>query len=366
MQKILVVEDEDSVRENILELLDAEGYQGLSAENGITGVRLAREQHPDLILCDILMPKLDGYGVWTILNKESYTATIPFIFLTAKADRGDLRKGMELGVDDYITKPFTREELLKAIQTRLEKQTTLTGHANRKLQELRSSIVHSLPHEMLTPLSVILGYSELLHSDIDYLNRDQMVEMARDIQESANRLLRTIQNYLMFSELEMAATDPAKIDLLKESRLISAKEAILDIAWMKGLEEGCQDRIQLDLVDASIRMSEMYIHKIIEELLDNALKYSPAGSLVNLKGEVDDRDGFYVILMSDSGRGMSPEQVASIDGFIQFDRRKYEQQGSGMGLAIIKRLVTYHEGDMDITSVPGKGTTVRVRIPICA
>src|ERR1035437_6678604 len=125
MKNILVVEDEENVLENILELLNAEGYSSYGAQDGEEGINLAWEKHPDLIICDILMPKLDGYGVLALLSNEPATARIPFIFLTARTERENIRKGMDLGADDYIMKPFTRKELLQAIQTRLEKQSML-------------------------------------------------------------------------------------------------------------------------------------------------------------------------------------------------------------------------------------------------
>jgi len=121
MTKILVIEDEETVRENILELLDAEGFEALSAENGRIGLDLAQQQLPDLILCDVRMPELDGYGVLTALRSEAETATIPFMFLTAKAAKTDLSYGLELGANAYITKPFTLTELLEAIAAQIEK-----------------------------------------------------------------------------------------------------------------------------------------------------------------------------------------------------------------------------------------------------
>jgi CheY-like chemotaxis protein len=115
MTKILVIEDEETVRENILELLDAEGFEALAAENGRIGLELAKRYLPDLILCDVRMPELDGYGVLTALRSEVTTTEIPFMFLTAKAAKTDLSYGLELGATAYITKPFTLSELLDAI-----------------------------------------------------------------------------------------------------------------------------------------------------------------------------------------------------------------------------------------------------------
>jgi DNA-binding response OmpR family regulator len=121
MTRILLIEDNNEVRENIVEILELSQYEVLAAENGKVGVKLAQSGNPDLIICDIMMPEMDGYGVLHALSKNDSTAAIPFIFLTAKADRADLRKGMEMGADDYITKPFDDIELLNAVETRLKK-----------------------------------------------------------------------------------------------------------------------------------------------------------------------------------------------------------------------------------------------------
>ncbi|HWB63712.1 MAG TPA: response regulator, partial [Chitinophagales bacterium] len=125
MKKVLVIEDNGAVRENIEEILDLAGYKVTCAENGKKGVDMALKEKPDLIICDIMMPELDGYGVLHMLSKNSETSAIPFIFLTAKAERSDLRRGMEMGADDYITKPFDDIELLNAIETRLKKSEML-------------------------------------------------------------------------------------------------------------------------------------------------------------------------------------------------------------------------------------------------
>lgn len=125
MKKILLIEDNKAVRENITEILELDNYSVLAAPNGKVGVDLATKDLPDLIICDIMMPELDGYGVLHMLSKNAKTSAIPFIFLTAKAERADFRKGMEMGADDFITKPFDDIELLNAVQTRLRKSDLL-------------------------------------------------------------------------------------------------------------------------------------------------------------------------------------------------------------------------------------------------
>ena len=121
MKKILLIEDNQDVRENTQEILELANYSVVSAENGKDGVEVALRENPDLIICDIMMPVLDGYGVLHLLSKNEKTAAIPFIFMSAKSEKKDIRKGIEMGADDYITKPFDDIELLNAIETRLKK-----------------------------------------------------------------------------------------------------------------------------------------------------------------------------------------------------------------------------------------------------
>ena len=121
MKSILVIDDNKDIRENTAEILDLAGYKTFTAENGKKGVELALKEKPDVIVCDIMMPELDGYGVLHLLRKNPEASNIPFIFLTAKTERSDFRKGMEMGADDYVTKPFEDIELLNAIEMRLKK-----------------------------------------------------------------------------------------------------------------------------------------------------------------------------------------------------------------------------------------------------
>src|SRR5574339_330307 len=125
MKSVLVIEDNKDIRENTAEILDLAGYKTFTAENGKKGVDVAMKEKPDVIVCDIMMPELDGYGVLHLLRKNPETQNIPFIFLTAKTERGDFRKGMEMGADDYITKPFEDIELLNAVEVRLKKSAIM-------------------------------------------------------------------------------------------------------------------------------------------------------------------------------------------------------------------------------------------------
>ena len=140
MKKVLIIEDNDDIRENVIEILELAGYQVSSANNGKAGVELAFQDIPDIILCDIMMPEMDGYGVLYMLSKRPETIAIPFIFLTAKAEHFDRRKGMEMGADDYLTKPFDDMELLNAIESRLKKKEGQQAFYSRSLDRLNSLV----------------------------------------------------------------------------------------------------------------------------------------------------------------------------------------------------------------------------------
>jgi CheY-like chemotaxis protein/CRP-like cAMP-binding protein len=152
-RKILIIDDHDDIRENTSEILSLGGYHTLTAENGKRGIEMALKEKPDLIVCDIMMPELDGYGVLHLLRKNPETEDIPLIFLTAKAERADLRKGMEMGADDYVTKPFEELELMNAIESRLQKYDVLHKKYNATGKGL-SELANDLRANGMLPLQL--------------------------------------------------------------------------------------------------------------------------------------------------------------------------------------------------------------------
>lgn len=134
MTHILIIEDDQGISKNLQILLSVEGYEVRVANDGSEGLRMAQEHSPDLVISDIMMPKLDGYGVLKAMRQDPGLTTIPFIFLSAKAGRTDLRQGMNLGADDYLTKPFTRQELLDSVSSRLQRRKAIESHYRRRSQ----------------------------------------------------------------------------------------------------------------------------------------------------------------------------------------------------------------------------------------
>ncbi|MCO6486273.1 MAG: response regulator [Saprospiraceae bacterium] len=184
MKKILIIEDNPDVRENLAEILTLSKYEVLAAENGKVGVELAVGHHPDLILCDVMMPELDGFGVLHILSKNPDTASIPFIFLTAKTEKSDIRKGMNLGADDYISKPFDDVELLEAIETRLRKSEKIQREFSRDASGVQAFIDEARGYSNLLDISHeqgvrILKAKESLYHEGSYPRAVYLVEKGR-------------------------------------------------------------------------------------------------------------------------------------------------------------------------------------------
>lgn len=360
MTRVLVIEDDENIRSDLLELLEGEGFAASGADDGLAGVAAARASLPDLILCDIMMPGLDGFGVLDDLSQDPVTATIPFIFLTARADKSDVRRGMELGADDYLTKPVEQAELLQAIETRLAKQAALDKKFQRKLKDLRDTLAFSLPHEFRTPLTGIFTGVEILR-DHSAIEPSEVHELAEIIHRSATRMNRLVMNYLLYAELELTMSDPDKVQALRQSRADDAAAVIERTAFQAAKAAERESDLKLDLRAAAPCIAPSHLEKIIAELLDNAFKYSKAGTPVYVTSGPAP-NGFALSVM-DHGRGMTAAQIADVGAYVQFERKVHEQQGSGLGLAIARRLAEVYGGDLSIESTPGQQTTVRVTLP---
>jgi len=357
-KKVLVIDDTEDVRMIITESLNLYGFVTMSAEDGTTGVEMARKSMPDLIICDINMPNMDGYATLTALREEDATATIPFIFLSGASDKINMRRGMELGADDYLTKPFTHQELLASVNARLEKQADLKRESEKKLDELRGNITMALPHELRTPLNGILGLANLMIEDYASMPPEEVLESAKFIHESALRLHRLIENFLLHSQIELMASEKKRIETASNSTTIALEQIVPEVARKVAGRFKREADVELEVAKGTLLIPADHFKKVIEELVDNAFKFSDTGKQVRVS-TVTSGDNC-VLTISDSGRGMTTEQLSNIGPHMQFDRKTYEQQGSGLGLIIARRLTELLGGQMTLESQAGKGTTVRV------
>lgn len=371
-KKILVIEDAHSLRRDIVEMLQYEGYQVSDAENGVIGVARALEVVPDLIICDVMMPLMGGFAVLETLRKDRRTATVPFIFLTARVSRDDQRAGMQSGADDYVTKPFTAMELIETVRVRLENYDRIREESEARFEDLRGNIITAMPHELRTPLNVILGFSSLLISDAEIFDAPHVREMAEYINAAGNRLFRLVENYVTYSYTEIVLSDSSaeskRRDVFKSGIMVNAASTLQAVALEHAAFSSRGGDLVFDVTDVgALAIHEEYFHKIVEELIDNACKFSsypsrPVQPPIEVRSHTE--NGTYKIAITDHGRGMKPEQVNQIGAYMQFERHLYEQQGSGLGLIIAKRLTELHGGSLDVESTFNVGTTVTVSLPL--
>lgn len=366
MAKILIIEDADSIRELITEILMNEGFQAIAASNGQQGLQLANTEFPDLIICDIMMPGLDGYGVLEQLRQNPKTVIIPFIFLTAKSGKKDLREGMQLGADDYLTKPFTEDELLNSVRSRLEHSQLLESSYNRQLQQFCSNITLALPHELRTPLTGIMGSVGFLLAQLESLSKPEIKEMLEYINVSSQRLYELIQRYLLYIRLETIASNENTIANSRQQSTSLITEIIEAVAYEKAETLQRLQDLSLSLIDCSealkIQIDCQDYQQLITELIDNAFKFSDRQTPVIVSIAIDSQN--LQLSIKNQGRGMTPEQIMNIGAFNQFQRQQYEQQGMGLGLAIAQKIVTIYQGQLLIESEPNQEILVTVILPL--
>jgi signal transduction histidine kinase len=364
MKQVLAIDDSQEIRLIINETLNLFGFHTLIAEDGVTGIKMAREHLPDLIICDINMPNLDGYGTLKAMREHEATATIPFIFLSGATDRITIRKGMELGADDYLTKPFSPKELMAAVNARLEKQAELQRLSDRKLNELRGNLTLALPHELRTPLNGIMGLAHLMMEDYSHMPPEEVLESARFMHESALRLHRLIENFLVYSQIELMASESKTIEVSSAIKPVSVRDLIPALARKVAARHKREGDLLLKMEDASLLVPSENLAKIVEELVDNAFKFSEPGKPVLVAVNVS--HGGFCLQVSDKGRGMTADQISRIGPHIQFERKTFEQQGAGLGLFIAKRITELLGGQFLIESKPAQATTVKVSFAIPA
>ena len=360
MYKILVIEDELPVRSNILKILQFEKFDAVGAENGEIGLELAKNAKPDLIICDIMMPQIDGYEVRNRLSQDLSTAQIPFIFLTAKVDKADVRLGMALGADDYLTKPFTRDELLEAVFTRLDKQAAIRQQIQASLDEFRGKITTALPTQLLIPLSQIQECLRDLRTEKVTLEQslNSKVETAYD---ASLYLERQIQNFLLYALLEATASNPEKARVLK-GYCTTETQSIIHQAAIEGAKAyGRESDLKLELQEVIVPILEANLAKILEELIDNAFKFSSPGNIVLVRSSLN--QNHLVIDIFNQGAGLTQTQIDELGAYVQIGQVLNGKGGAGLGFSIVRCLTKLYGGVLTIESVPSVWTTVRVMLP---
>lgn len=367
--KILVIEDETILREEVVEWLTLEGYEAFSAADGLAGIQEAFRRQPDLIICDITMPRLDGHSVLLELRAHPSTRDTPFIFVTARASHDDVRKGMSLGADDYITKPFTRVELLQAVEARLEKIALQRQQRETEIEQWRqafeqerdqrlfkSKLVAMFSHDFRNPLSSILSSINMLQNYADRMDEQRRLRYLNRAEASVYQLLQMLDDMLLVSQMETGNFD------FRPERLKAAELLQTVVDEFQFIHTDAYTLVFESRYAASITADSRLLRQIAANLISNAIKYSPQGSQVDVLLAGDDQQ--VRISVRDQGIGIPEADRARLFTAFQRASNAGDISGTGLGLAIVKQAVDLHGGWVDLESRVGVGTTVNVTLPL--
>jgi signal transduction histidine kinase len=319
---------------------------------------------PDLIISDINMPGMDGYTFFKTVRTNERWALIPFIFLTARDQPLDVRKGISMGVDQYVVKPFAPEDLLTAVEARLKRIREIETAARTDVEAMKHRLMTTITHELRTPLTYIYGFVNLLQEEQDNLSREEMDHMVRTIQRGADRLVRLVEDLLLIARLDSGEIE---IEVRIQSIVASADVLVAEaVARQKEEAERIGVMIETKIPEGiMITCAPDRLRDAIARLVSNGIKFSrPPNGHIWISAEMDGDN--VRIKVQDDGIGLSADkQKLLFQRFVQIDRQQNEQQGLGMGLMIARGIVVAHGGEIEVSSegVPGQGCAFTIVVP---
>lgn len=360
---ILVVEDNVDLNMAICEILESFDFEVHSAKDGFDALAWLREHKPDMILCDIMMPGMDGYTLLKHTRADNTLRTLPFIFLTARTSIADRRKAKEIGIEDYLTKPVDSNDLIAAINNALRRRQIMQAEMQEQLNGLRDRIVAILQHEFRTPLTFVLGYAEyLLDVTRGDFNVDELRTSTSAILDGGRRLQQLIETFLLLAELQNRELDTQQVVKVLGHELwrdtIQEFTAQFYDAGITPILSPENDGVYL-LADTEM------VREALRRLVDNALRYRRAESTnLWLSVEIVPMSTYVGLRIRDEGAGMPAEQLKRYaTAFEQHDRDNRTEPGAGLSLALIRHVAHLHGGSLEIESELGVGSTFTLWLP---
>ena len=353
-KKILLVDDEAELRETISELLIHSNYNVMTAQNGHEALKILDFWTPDLIISDIMMPIMDGNLFYDIVKDTNTINQIPFIFLTAKNDEEEKEKCILNGVDHFVAKPFKIENLLKIINTKIDRFEKIKNAYNTINASNNSYFIH----EINTPLHGILGSINLLIKNRERFEENEIDMFYNSIKISGERLNRTLKNSILYRDLKNN-----DLDFLNDYSCEISNEFSKVKDKIANIDEKQAKRIVFNVHESNVKIKVEYLHFILFELLDNALKFSEINKKIIVSGKKFNSE-YYQLTIQDYGIGFTAKELKEINVNQQFNRDKKEQQGLGLGLFISKTLIKKIQGVFSIVSQKDIGTTITIYLPI--
>lgn len=360
---VLIVEDDQLLLYGLGEALDAAGYETALAESGAAALALLEQLTPDAIVSDIVMPEPDGYGLLCEVRARPELATVPFIFLTARGERDEVREGMASGADDYIAKPFCTDELLRAITARIERRREWDQVQARARESWVQKLAATLHHELRTPLAEIAAYAELLAGTERAMKAGEFDSIVLGLEHGVARLAGLVADVLLLTDLQSGR---ARTDFQARRRLCADwSDVVRAVAGrFEGLAAGRGLRLVTRCGDCGVVDADpIFLADALARLVDNAVKFSPEGGEVRLVGSTSG-DSLELSVV-DEGPGYDQDRLDRLfQPFEQGNRELREQQGLGNGLAICRALVELHGGSLRAEALPERGSRFTIAIPL--
>ncbi len=357
---ILLVDDAEEFRQTFAEALRAQGHEVIEAADGLDGIKMARTHRPDVVVSDIKMARLDGYAMTSVLRQHPDTADLPLVLITGEADIKGMRKGMALGADDFITKPFTIEEFETAIQQRVQRRRAARAAMEKHLAGFGTRLSFSLPVELAGRFDDILRASRSLTAGDAAPAREEITQLSKTIVDRSLEVERIVGNMFLLAQLEIVAMSQAQSSELRQAHT-AARAVVHAQACQNAALANRECDLVLNLTECSAAISSLCLGKMVEELTGNAFRFSAPGSLVKVSCSDDGHD--FLLTVTDQGCGMLPEQVAALGASPLPGVERSGPRATGLGASIARRLVELHGGRLVFSSEPDKGTTVRVSLP---
>lgn len=360
---VLVVDDNPLIVNVVRSLLTTNHYQVFTASNGLQGLEVLEEKGIDVILCDVMMPELDGYAFHDRVRSDVRFAHIPFVFLTALGSQEEIMHGKEVGSDDYLVKPFSPEQLLAVVKGKVSRAHGLKNLSEERYEAYRKRVIHTLSHEFRTPLVAINTGTEILLEQQDELEGERIQNLISAIQRGGQRLERLVNDFMVLQQIEAGIAQ----------KLFDTRKKLCTIGdFLEGYVENKLDENEfqecgLEFVDhcpgAQGEIYEPQITDCLDRLLGNAIKFNPKNDSIEIVCYT--RSDEIAIEVRDRGIGLDPDRIKeAIDVFGQIDRERLEQQGGGLGLAIANRYVSLNNGSLEFTRREGGGAVVTIVLPL--
>lgn len=361
---ILVVDD---VVSNVLLLkilLTKENFKVLTANNGYTCIEIAQNNHPDLILLDVMMPDINGFETAEKLKSDPATADIPIIFLTALNAPSDLVKGFQVGANDFLTKPFNKEELVMRVmrQIQLVFAKRIIESQNAELKRTisnRDKMYSVIAHDLRSPMASIRMVLNLLVSTI---SSELIGEELFSLLDKANKESEETHD-LLDNLLKWTKSQTGRLNVVHQNFDIS--DVLIGIEDIFSLiAENKKQKINFDKQTGSImvRADKDMLNTVLRNFMSNAIKFTPEGKDIDIL--VDKQDKFVKVSIRDHGVGISPERIATLFSAGQTTYGTNNEEGSGLGLQLCQDFARKNGGDVMVESVLGEGSTFSVFVPL--